>query len=244
MLQHRHTLPLALSFLALASCASTPSSSSMPAAEPQVAEPQVEEEAEAKEPDQAKIDELQHKLEVARIKLDLALLSANRADLEQARGIAHASQEVQMARANMEHFTNVEKPADIGRAKLSLQGARDSATEADEELQQIELMYKDQNLEDMTAEFVIQRGRRRAQRAQKRLEFQELDLKALETHQLPQKHQKLSQTLLKAEESLDNANSDSAKTELNRKLSLSQAKNALHLASVALEDAQAEGEDS
>ena len=73
----------------------------------------------------------------------------------------------------------------IEEARLSLQASKDRATESAEELAQIELMYKDQDLDDRTAEFVIQRGRRHAARAAARIKLQEMAFQTLDEHEVP-----------------------------------------------------------
>ncbi len=66
------------------------------------------------------------------------------------------------------------------------------------ELAQIEIMYKDQNLDGLTAEFVVSRGRRNAERAAQRIEIQEFGFARFKNHELPQEEQGLSLPVEKA----------------------------------------------
>lgn len=235
-------LPLTLLLFTLGSCAST-SGNSEPAATGSAAQA-AENGSDAnkdEEAQQKKVEGLEHKLEVARIQLDLAVLAGARGELDQTRKVTHAQEDVDMAAAALENFTKHDKPGKLGRAKLSLETTKEMAAEAAEELLQLEIMYKDQDLEEMTSEFVLNRGRRRAARAAKRIEFQEIDFEALTAHTLPLQQQKLTLALTRAEESLEAANADTAKTELNRRLKLIQAEMAVKKAADDLEEAKSEG---
>ena len=234
-------LPLSLLLFTLGSCASTveTSESAPTGSAAEAADKGKDEEAQEK-----KVAGLEHKLEVARIQLDLAVLAGARGELDQTRKVTHAQEEVDMAAAALENFMQHGKPGKLGRAKLSLETTKEMAAEAAEELLQLEIMYKDQDLEEMTSEFVLNRGRRRADRAAKRIEFQALDFAALTAHELPLQQQKLTLALTRAEESLEAANADTAKTELSRRLKLIQAEMAVQKASDDLEEAKSEEVDA
>ena len=76
--------------------------------------------------------------------------------------LRHAQADVTMAEAKLATFREVDKPNRVAAQTLGLQTARDRAQEAADELAQVEIMYAEQDLNDMTREFVIQRERRAA----------------------------------------------------------------------------------
>jgi hypothetical protein len=83
--------------------------------------------------------------------------------------------------------------------------AKDTAVEAAEELKQLEIMYRDADLEDMTAEFVINRGKRNAERRKRMLAIQEKALKALMGHTIPRETAAKELEVRKLADALKNA---------------------------------------
>ena len=193
------------------------------------------------------VADLEHKVQIAQIKVRIATLTADGADVEFGQKRARAELALNSAKANLAYFNTVEAPNRTGRAELSLQGALDQAKEAQEELEQLAIMYDDQNLEEMTSEFVIQRGKRRADRANKRIEFSKLDLRGLTQHKLKQERQSLESAVLKAQQGLEALDREAQKNKLNRTLKLSEANYALKKAEESLKKAQEkleEGDDA
>lgn len=235
----------------LASCASSSQGTSNVtemAPAPEVAKQEAPKEKKVDPAEQRrKIADLEHKVRVAQIKVDLAHLDVDGADLALDQKRDRAEKALAAAKASLAHFDGVEAPSRKGRAELSLQATMDSAKEAQEELEQIALMYDDQNLEDMTREFVIQRGKRRAERADKRIEFSKMDLRGLVHHKLKQEREKLEAGVLKAAQDLEAIEREATKNKLNRTLKLAEANHALKKAEGALKkasDEQAKGDQA
>ena len=118
-------------------------------------------------------------------RLKVAQLEVDNFKINAAKGIENVSTELELAKGRLDQITNIDQPSRRAQAELSLQYARDRAQEAAEELAQIELMYKDQDLNDKTAEFVVNRGRRNAERAKQSIAIQEKDFDALVKLTLP-----------------------------------------------------------
>ena len=57
----------------------------------------------------------------------------------------------------------------VSRAELGFQFAQDGAKEAEQELQQLEMMYQEDEFADKTKEIVLERGRRRLERSKRSL---------------------------------------------------------------------------
>lgn len=161
--------------LVLVGCAANPAASDQHASEP---------EREAEE-DARKVEVLQRKIALA--ELELAALAAR-----QGAALAAARTELALAEGELQEFREFARPTRLGMAALDLRGTTDRAQEAAEELAQIQVMYKDQDLDDVTAEFVVARGKRQAERAAERIALEEQSLARLTGHTLPAEELKLT----------------------------------------------------
>ena len=154
--------------------------------------------AEDTESSARELRDAERKLRVARARLEVARLEATAYETEQGVRARHASAEVELAKASLARFQEADSPNRLASEKLELRSAKDRAQEAADELAQIEIMYEDQDLDDRTAEFVVSRGRRAAERAAARIAIQEGELAALETLELPEEEARLKLALEKA----------------------------------------------
>jgi len=170
---------------------------------------------------------LQGKLAVAERRLEHARMELKIQEAEAAFSVEMAAQEQTIAQAELEQFIEFELPGRTKRSELSLQSAKDRATEAAEELAQIELMYKEQDLEDMTAEFVINRGKRSAERAQRSLELQVRDHEALVGHELPREKQRRKMGVQRADHGLKMEKARAKTSALMKEISLMNAEREL-----------------
>ena len=171
------------------------------------------------------IASLERKLEVARARLQVARLEASSYDHQQEASMRHGKAEVKLAEAGLARFAEADKPNRLASAKLNLQTAKDRAKEAAEELAQIEIMYKDQDLDDLTAEFVVSRGRRNAARAAARIAIQEGEVSALEERELPQEERRLALALDKASAGLGGSERDAEIGRRKQAISVQEAEN-------------------
>lgn len=105
----------------------------------------------------------------------------------QQRRLAHekAAQELELAERKLKSFKDLSVPERLDRADLSLQWSRDSALEARQELEQLEGMYKEDEFADETKEIVLERGRRRLERAQRSLALEDRAIATLKSETLP-----------------------------------------------------------
>jgi len=174
----------------LLGCASTTSEDTVAPA-PAAAEDGAESEAE--------LAELKSELAVARGRLEVARMELKAFEAKHEARVRHAAADVEMAEAKLAAFQSVGSPTQVAEARLDLRSARDRAQEAADELAQIEIMYADQDLDDLTAEFVVSRGRRAAERAQQRIEIQEARFQGLQERDLPLELKQLTLALDKAE---------------------------------------------
>jgi hypothetical protein len=160
--------------LAFVGCAANP------AAPDQAASPEAEAEENAR-----KVEVLKRKIELG--ELELAALAAR-----QGPALVAARIELALAEGELTTFRDFDRPTRLGTAALDLRGTTDRAQEAADELAQIQVMYAEQDLDDLTAEFVVARGRRQAERAAERIKLEEQELARLTDRTLPAEEQKLA----------------------------------------------------
>jgi hypothetical protein len=127
----------------------------------------------------------QDKLLIAKLQLGLA---ERRAETSRARKQA----ELELARAELTQFDECDAPSQIAKTKLDLTRRRDALAEQQEELAQLEMLYEKQDLADKTREIVLQRGKRRVERAQEELAIAGRDAATLESRSLPRQRAKLA----------------------------------------------------
>lgn len=86
-------------------------------------------------------------------------------------GLERSRKELEAAVKRFENLTTEAIPTRLARGELSLQYAQDGVKEAQEELAQLEMMYKEEQLADQTKEIVLERSRRRLDRSKRGLEL-------------------------------------------------------------------------
>ena len=195
-------IPTSLLVAALASCKTTNTEQNvLPAPSSQASAAQ---ESEGRSP--AELDreraKLQAKLDIAKAKLSIAQLELEASAAKHEAGTRFAAYEVKSAEFKLETFTEVTQPNQLASAELSLRRSADRVQEAADELEQIKIMYDEQDLEDMTAEFVVGRGRRNAEHAAAALKIQEAEVVALRDRELREQQDGLQLAVKKAEVAL------------------------------------------
>ncbi len=175
----------ALGSLALAvGCSSTPPSATI-ASPSSASAPSKEKEASLKKAG------FERELAIAREKLAKAKRDVMDQELSGSAAVLKARADVELTQARLRTIDEKEAPNRLAKANLDLQAARDSQDDSKEELEQLEIMYKEQDLADKTREIVIRRSKRQLARAADRLKLQEDDVKILSERTLPQEREKL-----------------------------------------------------
>ena len=144
------------------------------------------------------VNALERKLKIARLEV---VEQRQGAELEQ-RKLRVA---LEIARARFEAFEDMEMPNRLEQSAVDLESSRNRYQDAVDELAQLEMMYKDSELEDRTAEIVLKRGRRQLDIARRRLELQKRSRDLLESHELPLKKRELEQKVEDGELALQSA---------------------------------------
>ncbi len=186
------------------------------------------------------IAELEQKLEVARARLSLAQLETAAFEAKHEIRLRHAGAEIDMAQAKLAQFREADAPSRLASEQLSLRTAKDRAQEAVDELAQIEIMYDEQDLDDLTAEFVVSRGRRNAERAAARIEIQEAKLKTLEERELPQEQAGLELALDKKVTGLAEIEREDEIGRGNKAIAVTEAENTITKLEAELAELRAE----
>ncbi len=128
---------------------------------------------------------LEHSLEVAQLSLAKATIAVEQGELKYNDQLAQAEMEFELAKRRQQIFTKFTAPNRLARAELGLQQAEDGSLEAREELDQLVLMYSEEQFADQTKEIVIERAKRRLARAERDLELRRDELKTLKEVSLP-----------------------------------------------------------
>ncbi len=178
----------------------SPASSSAPAAPPaekkadeppkpandkQAADKQKEEVKKARERER-KLERLESDVSMARLRLDKARLARDHEERQFAESADKAERELAIARNKFAVFQEVTAPNRIARSELGLQMTEDGFHEAEEELDQLDLMYSEDQFADKTKEIVIDRARRRLERSQRDLDLRGTEHETLVSITIPQ----------------------------------------------------------
>jgi len=86
----------------------------------------------------------------------------------------------------LKHFTDVDMEMALKEAEMGVQWQQDSIADQKEELDQLEKMYKSEDLTSATADIVLKRAQRNLKRSQDRLEMSLKRLQRTKTYDLPQ----------------------------------------------------------
>jgi hypothetical protein len=182
-----------------------------------------EEKTEDKEDLAAKMRGLERKLTIAKARHEHAMLEMRIQEKASMESIAYAGKDLELAEAKLKQFKEFDALNKMASAKLSLQRAKDSAEEAAEELKQIEIMYEEQDLEDMTAEFVISRGKRNAERQKQSLLIQERAYQALTDFEIPREVDALELEVEKKKNALEKAKVTADSNTLQKRIAIMSA---------------------
>lgn len=161
---------------------------------------------------------LERELVVAKLKHGRAKQDVEDQTADNQAAAEKAAAEVAFAEAKVLLFVERESPARLKRAMLELQGAKDGLADSREELQQLEIMYKDSEIGDKTKDMVIARARRGLVRAEERLLLQEADFATLETRTLPQEKKRLDLDVEERRRDLERGRRAAEKATFDRRL--------------------------
>jgi hypothetical protein len=217
----RLLVPVAATLLCAAGCTSGEvSGQKEPGAPQNAAAGQAPAMTPAQEDALQKADEAAYQLEIATTKLERAKMDAEQGQIESALAVDKAKHELELAQKALDHYVNVEMPQKRARGELELTQMKDSLTEQEEELAQLELMYKGDDLGDKTKEIVIARTKRRLERVKASLALQTKDLDDLVNVQQPEQKAKLEVALKEKQSDLQRAESSAKSSAIDKQLAV------------------------
>ncbi len=144
---------------------------------------------------------------------------------------ARLRRELELEEARLAQLRNVESGRRLRESELGVQGAQDQIEDARDELEQLEKLYKGNELADATKEIVLKRGHRSLQRAAESLALKEIAHKTLKEDLLPAELGKLQ---LEADRKRD----ECERSARNAETLLQQKKAALLRAQIELQKAK------
>lgn len=182
-------------------------------------------------------------LEVARLKLKKAELTAESGKRESEAAVIKARSELDLARRKLAQFDERTAPSRLANGELGIQRAEDREREAVEELAQLEAMYKEEAIVDATREIVVERGRRRLERTRRQLEIERGDFEALKSLGLPIDRTELEQKVDERVRGLEKAELDQGAKGLEQEISLLAARHEVERLEQELADILSGDED-
>lgn len=225
----RHVVLLAVALVPLTACASHDAAQESAAVASTVnsAAPESKPEAKPAEDNTAKIKGVERRMAMTKARLAVAELEMANFEIDLANKLAAAEAELTLAQQKLDQFDKVDLPQRIAQADLSMLRGKDRAQEAADELKQIELMYKDQDLNDMTAEFVVSRGKRNAERTMAQIKLDEAGIDTMKKLELPRERRRLELDLIAKKNAFESAKRDSEVQRKNKQIGLMSVQNEL-----------------
>jgi hypothetical protein len=172
------------------------------------------------------------KLALARMQMELAQKKADEARLRK-------EHELELAKADIAQFDEFDAPSRVAKVHIELSRRKDMLFEQKEELAQLEMMYEKEDLADKTREIVLQRGKRRVDRAQEELAIAERDAQALETRTIPRDRNKLVFEAEAKARDLEGMTRETEATMLERRMAVEAAEVEAKAAEAKAPDAKA-----
>lgn len=219
-------------------------------AAPTVAQPSAEDlkkkqdELDAKRKEMRKKDrqlaKLERNLETAQIKLDKTKLSHEHALLREQLSVSRREIELELARRRYDQFMQKSLPSRIAWSELGLLRVADNITEAREELEQLEMMYREDEVDEKTKEIVIGRSRVRLERSLRDQELRQADFDTLMNESIPIETREQELRLEDAEQTLERARESLLISELDRRINIIGAEDEITRIQGELEDAREE----
>lgn len=223
MLTPRSSLVLPFAFLALAACSST---GAKPDAGPSGATAGKQDAA--KEEDAAeKLAKKQFELECARLEGRVKKLGNEAEERAAQQEIEEAERGLRDAKDALESFQRHDKPMKLDDGQLDLDQAVQRRTQQQQELEELEAMYKQEELATLTKELVISRERKALEFAKRALEMMTKNVEHAKAVELPKKERELTEAVAKAERRLAEARSKAEKLKLENQLETMKAERAL-----------------
>lgn len=183
--------------------------------------------AEKKEDLDHDLDKARRELSKLEMELEVARLEMQAQEAEGRMAIEKAEVALENSRRVLRDFLQAERPRREMTARTDVDSARFRLRDDEEELAQLEMMYKGSELEDKTSEIVLERGRRQLELSRKRLEIEERQLVEITERDLPREQEEKERAVHEAEIALDEARREAPVAALRKKIALHEAEGSL-----------------
>ena len=165
--------------------AEAPAEAEKPVADADKAEKDAKAKAKEQRERERKLARAERELDIARMQLEKTNRSNAYAKIRFDQSKAKLQSDLDLAERRMRVFKEVEIPNRTARSELSLSWAENNLQNAQEELDQLLLMYKDEQFADQTKEIVIDRSRRELERTKRDVELRRGEHETLVSETLP-----------------------------------------------------------
>jgi len=174
-----------------------------------------------------KLQKKERELACALLDLDIARATVENDERTCNNDVKQAEQDLKTSRAELDHFTKVEKDTALRKAQLDVDKSEWSMEQKRQELHELETMYQQEEVATLTKELVLQRGKVALQQAEKDLALDRDELADLRDWDNPHKQEELSQKVEKNVRALEDARSKLARTTLEGRLKVLKAEQAI-----------------
>ncbi|HEY3244227.1 MAG TPA: hypothetical protein VGM03_12845 [Phycisphaerae bacterium] len=181
-------------------------------------------EARKKEDERArKRAKLERDAQIARLKLGQARTGSQNSEAQQQSAMTKANADLELSTRKLANFKEQTAPTRVARGELSLQRSQDGVKEAEEELAQLEMMYKDEQFAGQTKEIVLERGRRRLNRSRRDLEIQQTEFATLKEKTLPVEVGELELQVQDKQREIDRLKREAEATRIDKQIGILSA---------------------
>ncbi len=97
------------------------------------------------------------------------------------------------AESKLAQFREVDAPRRLAEAELGVREAHNLFEDAEDEMRQLEEMYRENEVAEKTRDIVLKRGHNKVEQLKQRLALKQLELKALRDFELPRERDALEQ---------------------------------------------------
>lgn len=185
-----------------------------------------------------KVTKKEREVEYAKMELEIAKLSAAADEREAEMAVVEATQKLDAAKKDRDHFKGLDKPNKLADKQLDVDRAAFRMEEQGDELKELETMYKKEDFAELTKELVLKRGKKNLEFAQRGLDIAKKDQEGLSAHDLPKKETELDQAVQRAEKGLQEANAKKDRSAMESKLKLLKAEHRVDEAQRELDKAK------
>lgn len=201
----------------VAACASTSKTTSTSDSPTAKSDSKSDSKADAKAKDDAeekaeKLKKKERELTYARAELKIARLGEEADVRESKSSIEECEHKLSVAMKDRDNFKKVEQPMKLTESQLGYDRAAQRMKEAQEELNELKSMYKQEEIATLTKELVLSRGEANLAFAKRSLELEQQRMANLRDHDLAKKQKEVDLAVEKAERTLKEAKEKQTKS--------------------------------